>query len=424
MAEAYPSSSSSSSSTTTKVLYSNIRGLKKNRKKLSELANEENCDILMCSETIVKGSSTKPIIHANYQVKGYQKPILLPCATEKNPQSRGTAIFVKKGYHSPLDKVHVSELECDCHDVMAINAGRSDYVLGCYRNPVADDSIYTCLKNRMSDNPLATSFTFIGDFNAHHKDWSSKTDSHGLAAINFANTSRCQQLIRESTHTSGNCLDLVFTNNSNSTAIVCDRIGSSDHNSIIFTIGSAESQQQQQQQRHQEQQQLQLQQTPQLSPLNWNDIRNNFKLRVDWNSIHTSQNCVQSFVDTISDIVCESFSLSSNVSSPPPLPVAITTYTFPPVYIKQNASSSLQKRINSTKVQLQLSNLDDTYGIYALFLRNMADILSRHICRIFRQCLRKSCQVNTVSPIGKILYSIFEYIYHYDFCESFTSLSM
>ncbi len=69
------------------------------------------------------------------------------------------------------------------------------YVLGSYRNPDSDDTIFDCLLMAMSliqDDDRKAAFVFIGDFNAHHREWLesvSPTDSHGRAALDFDNVS-------------------------------------------------------------------------------------------------------------------------------------------------------------------------------------------------------------------------------------------
>ena len=61
-----------------------------------------------------------------------------------------------------------------------------------YRNPDADDGIFGCLLVSMADiqeNDRKASFVFIGDLNAHHKEWLnsiSQTDCHGLRALDFS----------------------------------------------------------------------------------------------------------------------------------------------------------------------------------------------------------------------------------------------
>ena len=86
-----------------------------------------------------------------------------------------------------------------------------------YRNPDLDVQIFDCLLNSMAviqENDRKAAFLFVGDFNAHHREWLnsvSPTDCHGRRALDFSTESGCDQLIHRSTHISGNILDLIFT---------------------------------------------------------------------------------------------------------------------------------------------------------------------------------------------------------------------
>ena len=85
-------------------------------------------------------------------------------------------------------------------------------------------------------------FLFVGDFNAHHREWLnsvSPTDCHGRRAVDFSTEAGCDQLIQRPTHRSGNILDLIFTDvpgvvSSN----VGAPIGTSDHTFISATINT------------------------------------------------------------------------------------------------------------------------------------------------------------------------------------------
>ena len=92
----------------------------------------------------------------------------------------------------------------------------------------------------IQENDRKAAFLFVGDFNAHHREWLnsvSPTDCHGRRALDFSTESGCDQLIHKSTHRSGNTLDLMFTDvpgvvSSN----VGAPIGTSDHSFISATI--------------------------------------------------------------------------------------------------------------------------------------------------------------------------------------------
>ena len=49
---------------------------------------------------------------------------------------------------------------------------------------------------------VRASFLFVGDLNGHHQEWlgSTTTNCHGVAAIDFASVSGCDQLVVGPTH--------------------------------------------------------------------------------------------------------------------------------------------------------------------------------------------------------------------------------
>ncbi len=117
------------------------------------------------------------------------------------------------------------------------------YILGSYRNPDNDDTIFDCLLMAMAmiqDEDRKAVFVFIGDYNAHHREWLesvSPTDSHGRAALDFANVSGCSQLVASPTHLSGNRLDPVLTDVPDTVKVTTmARLGTSDHSAISIQL--------------------------------------------------------------------------------------------------------------------------------------------------------------------------------------------
>ena len=57
------------------------------------------------------------------------------------------------------------------------------------------------------------SFRFVGDLNGHHQEWlgSTTTNRDGVAALDFATLSGCDQLVIGPTHARGGTLDLLIT---------------------------------------------------------------------------------------------------------------------------------------------------------------------------------------------------------------------
>ena len=56
-------------------------------------------------------------------------------------------------------------------------------------------------------------FLFVGDLNGHRQEWlgSTTTNRHGVAAIDFATVSACDQLDVGRTHACGRTFDLLMT---------------------------------------------------------------------------------------------------------------------------------------------------------------------------------------------------------------------
>ena len=217
-----------------RVLYNNIRGLYKNIKDLQIISR--NYDIILCSETLVSNYRNVSEI----LLPGFNKPTLL--RRDSRPRVRGLATYIRSGFSATLKKDNV----CNCHEVQLIRiCSRSNnfYIFSIYRNPDLDDSIYDCLLSCMSDiqeQDRKSSFIFVGDLNAHHREWlnsTSATDRHGIAALDFANLSGCDQVINEPTHQHGNCLDLLLTDVPGVVdATVKPPLGGSDHSCITFSL--------------------------------------------------------------------------------------------------------------------------------------------------------------------------------------------
>ena len=217
-----------------KCMYANVRGLRANLDDLC-LASS-NCDMVFCSETLVsEHRHVSEILMPNFR-----RPILLRCGSI--PRARGLAVYIRSSFSAS----RVQRFECGCHEFIIIKVCsrfNNFYLFPSYRNPDLDGSIYECLLNSMAsiqevDNKA--SFIFVGDFNAHHREWLgsvSPTDAHGYDALNFSNLSGCEQLVTQSTHLSGNCLDLLLTD---VPAIVnvqtAAPVGTSDHSSLSFKV--------------------------------------------------------------------------------------------------------------------------------------------------------------------------------------------
>ena len=116
-----------------------------------------------------------------------------------------------------------------------------------YRNPDLDDRIYDCLLTAMAAVQAAdarASFRFVGDLNGHHQEWlgSTTTNRQGVAALDFATVSGCDQLVIGPSHARGGTLDLLITDVPDLVRVaVVAPICSSDHSSLSIAISIAQA---------------------------------------------------------------------------------------------------------------------------------------------------------------------------------------
>ena len=119
------------------------------------------------------------------------------------------------------------------------------YVYTLYRNPDQHDRIYDCLLTSMAAvqaEDVRASFRFVGDVNGHHQEWlgSATTNSHRVAAFDFATVSGCDQLVVGPTHAHGGILDLLMTDVPNLIrVVVVAPIGNSNHSWLSAVISTA-----------------------------------------------------------------------------------------------------------------------------------------------------------------------------------------
>ena len=114
-------------------------------------------------------------------------------------------------------------------------------------NPDLDDRIYDSLLTAMAAVQAAdarASFLFVGDLNGHHQEWlgSTTTNRHGVAALDFATVSSCDQLVIGPTHAPGGTLDLLMTDVRDLVRVaVVAPLGRSDHSSLSIAISMAQA---------------------------------------------------------------------------------------------------------------------------------------------------------------------------------------
>ena len=88
------------------------------------------------------------------------------------------------------------------------------------------------------------SFLFMGDLNGHHQEWlgSTTTNRHGVASLDFATVSGCDQLRPGPTHARGGTLDILMSDVPDLVrVVVVAPHGSSDHSSLSAAISIAQA---------------------------------------------------------------------------------------------------------------------------------------------------------------------------------------
>ena len=91
---------------------------------------------------------------------------------------------------------------------------------------------------------VRASFLFVVDLNGHHQEWLgyTSTNCHGVAAVDFATVSGCDQLVVGPTHARGGTLDLLMTGVPDLVCVaVVAPIGNSDYSSLSAVISMAKA---------------------------------------------------------------------------------------------------------------------------------------------------------------------------------------
>ena len=123
------------------------------------------------------------------------------------PRARGMDAYVRDGYGA-FRKI---KFDCGCCEMMIFGecgVRQNLQVFSLYRNPDLDDLIFDCLLASIvavQTEDIRASFLFVGDLNGHHQEWlgSTTTNRHGVAAVDFATVSGCDQLVVGPTHARG-----------------------------------------------------------------------------------------------------------------------------------------------------------------------------------------------------------------------------
>ena len=84
----------------------------------------------------------------------------------------------------------------------------------------------------------------MGDLNGHHQEWlgSTTTNRHGVAALDFAAVSDCDQLVIDPTHARGGTLDVLMTDVLDLVRVaVVAPLHRSDRSSLSIAISMAQA---------------------------------------------------------------------------------------------------------------------------------------------------------------------------------------
>ena len=154
--------------------------------------------LLLCSKTLVSDRS-----HISELVVPRFYRLVLLCR-DGMPRAREMAPYVRDGY----GVFRQPKFECGCCEILVFRvcgARQNFYVFSLYRILDIDDRIYECLLTVMAAVKAVdvhASFLLLGDLNGHHQEWlgSTTTNRHGVAALDSATVSGCDQLVTGPTH--------------------------------------------------------------------------------------------------------------------------------------------------------------------------------------------------------------------------------
>ena len=186
---------------------SNVRRLSKNLSDVTVASSPY--DFLLCSEAQV---SDRCYI-SEFLVPGFGCPVLL--FRDGMPRALGMAEYVRDEYGA----FRQPKFECGCYEMLVFRVcgtRQNFHVFSLYRDPDVDHRIYDCLLTAMAAVQAAdvrASFLFAGNLNGHHQEWLGSTtmNLHGVATLEFATVSGCDQLVIGPTHALGGTLDHLMT---------------------------------------------------------------------------------------------------------------------------------------------------------------------------------------------------------------------
>ena len=216
-----------------RIFCSNVQGLAENLS--DQTVASSQYDILLCSETLV--SDMRHVLELLVSGSGR----LSCCAGARCLDARGVAAYVREGYGA----FRQPKFECGYCQMLVFRVcgvRQNLFVFSLYGNPDLDDRIFYCLLASMAAvqaEDVSPSFLFVGNFNGHRQEWlgSTTTNRHGVAAVDFATFSGCDQLVVGPTHAHGGTLDLLVTDVPDLVRVaVVAPIGNSYHSSLSAVI--------------------------------------------------------------------------------------------------------------------------------------------------------------------------------------------
>ena len=154
------------------------------------------------------------------------------------------AAYVRDGYGA----FRQPKFEWGCCEMLVFRACRARQnfdVYSMYRNTDIDYRIYDCLLTEMAAvqaTDVRASFLFVGDLNGQSQEWldSTTTNRHGVAALDFATLSSCDQLVIGPTHARRGTLNLLMADVPDLVRVaVLAPLGSLDHSSLSIAISLA-----------------------------------------------------------------------------------------------------------------------------------------------------------------------------------------
>lgn len=214
-------------------MYTNAQSILSKLGELSAMAVDSNPDLILISESWCNGT----ISDAMLSVPGYELKSELRkdrCDTAQGIGG-GLLVYAKEG---------LKVIQCDssknfnqyCKFRLICDTVPLTFYL-VYRPPTSSSDNMTALAEILSQ--VEPNAFLIGDFNLPGVNWDSYTATGRAAEVaEAAADSHLEQLVQFPTHTKGNTLDLVLSNNPDLVYEIADtgRIGKSDHCILMVTI--------------------------------------------------------------------------------------------------------------------------------------------------------------------------------------------